>query len=230
MSEQKRSETISEKYTSNGAYFSWYAPLGEFGGWANLSKFTEFIKPDYNVLDFGCGGGYLLEQIQCKERRGIEVSPTARDEAQRRNIGVVANQEEIPDGWADLIISNSVLEHCLRPLDELKALLPKLKKGGRAVFVVPCEPIFYKHKLNDINHHLYCWSPMALGNLFTEAGFKVEESKCFVHVWPPRGAQLLAKGGRKLFDVSCRIFGWLIYMGIIRRPGNQVRVVSVRED
>jgi len=51
---------------------------------------------------------------------------------------------------ADVIISNHALEHTLHPLQELEALLPKLKPGGKVVFVVPCESIARKHKPDDI--------------------------------------------------------------------------------
>jgi SAM-dependent methyltransferase len=220
----------SDHYNSTEVnYFAWQSNIGEFGGWANVTKFTPFIRPDFSVLDFGCGGGYLLEHLQCKQRRGIEVSSRAREETRRRNIDVVGSVEEIPDGWADIIISNSALEHCLHPLKELQALLPKLRVGGRAIFVVPCEPVYYRWKPGDINHHLYSWSPMALGNLFSEAGFDVEECKAYVHVWPPRLSRQLAKlGGRTIFDIACRAYGLLIYLGVIRKPGNRVRVVARR--
>ena len=60
-------------------YFDWQSPIGEFGGWANLTKFQPFIRNDFNVIDFGCGGGYLLNNIQCKEKIGIEVNDSARE-------------------------------------------------------------------------------------------------------------------------------------------------------
>ena len=41
-------------------YFKWQGEIGKFGGWANLDKFSEFIKEDYNIIDFGSGGGFLL--------------------------------------------------------------------------------------------------------------------------------------------------------------------------
>ena len=41
-------------------YFSWQKLVGQFGGEANKIKFDNFIKENQKVLDFGCGGGYLL--------------------------------------------------------------------------------------------------------------------------------------------------------------------------
>jgi 2-polyprenyl-3-methyl-5-hydroxy-6-metoxy-1,4-benzoquinol methylase len=74
--EDVMSESSSKHY--NHKYFSWQKSIGEFGGWANLPKFMDYIKPEYNIIDFGCGGGYLLKNIECKHKIGIEVNPSAR--------------------------------------------------------------------------------------------------------------------------------------------------------
>ena len=34
--------------------------IGEFGGWASESLFSNYISINSKVLDFGCGGGFLL--------------------------------------------------------------------------------------------------------------------------------------------------------------------------
>ena len=39
--ETRMPDLISTHYDDK--YFAWQAPLGEFGGWANQSKFVEFI-------------------------------------------------------------------------------------------------------------------------------------------------------------------------------------------
>lgn len=205
-------------------YFTWQAPLGEFGGWANLIKFRDYIKPDDKVIDYGCGGGYLLKQLTCKERLGIEINPTARQTADSIGIRTVATAAEVPDEWADVIISNNALEHTERPLDEIKALLPKLKRGGRIVFVVPNESIIWKYAPGDVNQHIYAWSPMSIGNLFTHAGFEVEESKAFLHKWP-RNYRFWAKVSPALFHFVCRLYArwertWFQIRVVARRPQN----------
>src|SRR5271169_4275896 len=93
-------------------YFGWQSEIGRFGGWANLSKFAPFVTPGLRVLDFGCGGGYLLYNLACREKLGIEINPVARTAAERNSIRAVASPAEVEDGWADLIISNHALEHC----------------------------------------------------------------------------------------------------------------------
>ncbi|MFN5473610.1 MAG: class I SAM-dependent methyltransferase [Pseudanabaena sp.] len=212
------SDLISSHYDDQ--YFDWQAPIGEFGGWANQTKFIKYISEHSEVLDFGCGGGFLLRNLKCAKKVGVEVNPAAAATAKKNGLEMFRSVDKIPDDYVDVIISDNALEHTLQPLQELKSLYKKLKTGGKIIFVVPCEAISYSYKPNDINHHLYSWSPMCIGNLFTEAGFSVIESKPYIHKWPPK-YQLIAKiGGRPLFEIACHIFGR------IERTWFQVRVIG----
>jgi SAM-dependent methyltransferase len=203
-------------------YFEWQKSVGEFGGWANQTKFCQFISTDDDVLDFGCGGGYLLNQMACRKKIGVEPSATASREARANGLEVYANVGDVPDGHVDVAISNNALEHTLQPLDELKALYPKLREGGRLIFVVPCEAISHAHRFNDINHHLYSWSPMCIGNLFTEAGYEVLESRPYIHKWPPYYRFIASVSGRTGFEIACRIYGR------IERSWFQVRLIAIK--
>jgi methylase of polypeptide subunit release factors len=98
---------VSKHYDKN--YFGWQASLGEFGGWANLSKFVNYITPKDTVLDFGCGGGYLLKNINCKRKVGVEVNHSAVQTAKKNGIQVYQNVENVPDASIDVIISNTYL-------------------------------------------------------------------------------------------------------------------------
>ena len=220
MSQQPQIHAIPVSAHYDEQYFTWQAPLGEFGGWANQGKFCEFISANSRVLDFGCGGGFLLKNMKCSKRVGVEVNPVAAETARKNGIEVYGTAEAVPDDYVDVIISNNALEHTHYPLRELKALYKKLKGGGKVVFVVPCESISYSYRPKDVNQHLYSWSPMCIGNLFTEAGFAVIEAVPYIHKWP-RGYRLIAKlGGRRLFEMACRIYGR------IERTWFQVRVVA----
>ena len=203
-------------------YYAWQAPIGEFGGWANLTKFERYIRQDADVLDFGCGGGYLLHNLKCRRRVGVEVNSSAAAVARSNGVEVYECVADVADDYVDIVVSDNALEHTLRPLDELRGLLPKLRVGGKAVLVVPCEAISHRYAPNDINHHLYSWSPMSLGNLMTEAGYTVLECEPYIHKWPPRYRTIAAIGGRPLFEASCRIFARLA------RSWFQVRVVAER--
>ena len=211
-------DLISAHYSDQ--YFGWQASIGEFGGWANQSKFTKYLSKDSKVLDFGCGGGFLLKNLRCGLKVGVEVNPAAADAANKNGIEVFSRVEDVPNDYVDVIISNHALEHTLQPLEELKYLYKKLQLGGRIVFVVPCESISCRYEPNDINHHLYTWSPMCLGNLFAEAGFAVVESKAYIHKWPPKYRLIAKVCGRTLFELACRIYGR------VSRSSFQVRIVA----
>jgi SAM-dependent methyltransferase len=201
-------------------YYSWQSSIGEFGGWANRTKFEKHIESHHSVIDFGCGGGFLLKGLACNGKIGIEVNETARRSAAALGIEALESASNILDDWADVIISNHALEHCERPLDELRALYPKLKSKGKVIFVVPSETITYSFKPGDINQHLYTWSPMNLGNLFTRVGFRVDECVPLFHKWPPHYAKIARLGGRPLFDLCCKIYAhW-------ERTSYQVRLVA----
>lgn len=203
-------------------YFNWQKDIGAFGGIINRKKFEEYINPDDKVIDFGCGGGFLLANLFCKEKMGVELNDSARQHASQMGIKAVASASEIQDEWADVIVSNNALEHTHEPLQELKKLYPKLKKGGKIIFVVPCENISFKYHPEDINQHLYSWSPMCAGNLFKLAGFEVIESKPYIHKWPPHYLKWRLWLGENLFHMICRI--WARF----ERTWFQVRVVAIK--
>jgi len=211
----------SKHYDSK--YFDWQASIGKFGGWANQTKFAGYISERDDVLDFGCGGGFLLKAINCMKRVGVEVNPSAVETAKKNGIEVYLSVEDVPDDYVNVVISNHALEHTLHPFLELRSLHKKLVKGGKIIFVVPCETISCGYKRNDENHHLYSWSPMCLGNLFTESGFSVIESSAYIHKWPPKCRTIARIGGRELFEIACRVYGQ------IERSWFQVRVIGEKK-
>lgn len=215
------SDRISKHYQAS--YFDWQSSIGEFGGWANQNKFAGLVPRDAVVLDFGCGGGFLLKNLECAKRVGVEINPSAAETARSNGVEVYSSVAQVPDSYVDVAISNNALEHALHPLAELKDLHGKLKPGGRAIFVVPCESIRYRYQPGDINHHLYSWSPMCIGNLFTEAGFTVIESRAFYSQWPPFYRQIARLGGRRMFSLACRIYGH------IYRKWFHVRVIAEKQ-
>lgn len=193
--------------------------MGAFGGKVEPFKFQPHIKPTDNVIDFGSGGGFLLANLQCADRRGVEINPTARETAAANGIIAVADVTELPENWADVIISNHALEHTFQPLDEIKKLYTRLKPGGTIVFVTPYERSV-AYKPNDVNQHIYTWSPMNLGNLFTLAGFELVESKEMRFKWPIYFQHFYRFLGHRLFHLVCYVWG-NIFTGI-----TQVKLIA----
>jgi SAM-dependent methyltransferase len=204
-------------------YFNWQKHIGAFGGMANLFKFRDHIRPTDTVVDLGSGGGYLLSNLNCAFKMGVEINPVARREASlHAGIESVERVEDLPDGYADVVISNHALEHIHSPLAVLRALLPKIKAGGKIVIVVPNDPPQQEWDSQDINKHLFTWNPMTLGNLVSLAGFKVIRAEAIQHQWPPEFAQVYERLGEQGFHDACREQA--------KRSGNhQIRVIAVRE-
>jgi SAM-dependent methyltransferase len=203
-------------------YFSWQNSIGEFGGRANLIKFESHIKPTDTVVDFGCGGGYLLANIACRQKMGIDINATARRQAKKMGIQTVADASKIKSNWADVVISNNTLEHTKNPLQHVVGLHRILKKNGRIICIVPCDSQGKKFVLDDINKHFFSWSPMNAGNLFSEAGFKVIKVSPYLHKWPPFYTQI-----EKLFGL--RVFHSISYVyGFIARDWVQVKIEAVK--
>jgi len=203
------------------SYFDWQKNIGAFGGIANLFKFREFIKPSNTVIDFGCGGGYLLENISCSRKVGIEVSETARKEASARGIETVATIEEIENESADVIISNHALEHVLSPFEALRDLYPKLKPNGLIVFVVPHQDTRDEYNPDDINKHLYTWNQLTLGSLFVAAGYRVIKVEAIQHQWPPNYVEIFAKYGEEEFHKICKEYA-------IKNNNYQIRIIATK--
>jgi len=172
----------------NKEYFTWQKTCGEIGGILNKFKFEKEVNDEDVLMDFGCGGGYLLDNFNNKKKIGFEINKSAWDEIKKKGISVYDNFEDISDNSIDTIISNHAMEHVPYPLDSLKELYKKIKVGGKIIIVIPCEqptePGFY-YKPNDTNQHLHTWCPMTFGNLANLAGFEVVSCLPFQHQWCP---------------------------------------------
>jgi cyclopropane fatty-acyl-phospholipid synthase-like methyltransferase len=59
-------------------YFNWQSKVGKFGAIANQIKFIDYIKDGQKVLDFGCGGGYMLSTFTYIKKYGVEINSNAK--------------------------------------------------------------------------------------------------------------------------------------------------------
>jgi SAM-dependent methyltransferase len=202
------------------AYHAAWARTGDFAAVANLDKFAKYIKPDDVVADFGCAGGRMLMKFQCRRRVGVEINPASAAEARSHGIDVVASVDELLPESIDVFVSDNALEHVDEPLMELHGVYRALRRGGLAVFVVPCEQILTRYREDDFDQHLYSWSPGALGNLFRRAGLEVLESRPYLHRWPPGFARLQKLLGWQLWHMAAHVYGGLYW------PLIQVRTVG----
>jgi len=184
----------------------------EEGGKVQARFFKDFINSDDIVLDFGCGRGEILANINCSEKHGLEINEHSRQIAATKFSIVYAKFEEVPDNFFDKIISNHVLEHTKNPLYVLQNLRKKLKNGGEIILVLPLDDWRskkqkYYHK-DDIDQHLFAWTPLSIGNLFGLAGFKEIKIKIISKAWSPK-MFFLMKISRLVFELSQTMFSIL---------------------
>jgi hypothetical protein len=205
----------------DAAYFEWQKSSGAFAATVDLFKFEAYINPNDSLIDFGCGGGFLLNRIACERKAGIEPNEAARAHAEQLGLRVYKEVEEAPDEFATIVISNHALEHVEAPLDSIRRLVPKMQPGAKAVFVVPHESECKTYDPTDVNQHLYTWTSQTLGNLFAAAGFTNIAVRSIRHMWPPFHSHIHAALGLKAFHIVCRAYA-------LMRANYQLCVIAER--
>lgn len=189
------------------SYFEYQCKMGEFGGKIKKEIFKPYVNESDVVVEFGSGGGYLLANLDARKKIGIEINDTARENAQKLGIESVKHISDLPDDFADLIISTSVLEHIENPFGALTELRKKLKKNGKIVFHVPNESCETEYHRNDINNHFYTWNCLNIGNLFKAAGFFVYSVERVQEVWPKNYRDIAQEVSKELFEELCLLGG-----------------------
>lgn len=201
-------QKIIDHYDS--AYFDRYQKkIGEFGGIANKFKFEKHIKSQDRVLDFGCGGGFLLNNLNCAHKIGIELNEVARNYCKSLGIECYNDLSQIQNESIDVVISNHCLEHTLNPIEIISELYKKLKPGGQIILVVPLDSYNYKWIPKDVNNHLYSFSPMNLGNILQGAGFREIKTCALLHKWFPFHRKVFNLLGLTVFHYLCWVYGRL---------------------
>ena len=215
MKQEQLSPTLiggSGHYTGEAGsrYFDWQNRNGEISGRIEARKFRAYVKPTDSVLDFGCGGGHVLRNLDCARRVGVEINPAARTVAVQGGIECHESVAGAEDNSFDVVISNHALEHVQFPISILRALRSKLRPSGVLVLCVPIDDwrTQQKYDRQDISHHLHTWTPQLLGNSLFEAGFTPEQFsiRLLTHAWFPGTARIYGKLPELLFDVLCQMF------------------------
>jgi SAM-dependent methyltransferase len=144
----------------------------------------------------------MLGMLPGARKIGVEINDVAREAAVAdHGIEGYRSLAEVPDGIVDVAVSNHALEHIAAPYDALCQLRPKLKADGLLVLVLPVDDWRAQRRWDpdDVNRHLYTWTPMNLGNLLDEAGFRPDEMR-IIHRTLMRGVDKFARLPGPLFE------------------------------
>lgn len=94
-----------------------------------------------DLLEVGCGYGYLLDEAQpyFRRRAGTEFSPDAASQARRTGADVfVGGIDQLPaTAMFDCALAIQVIEHIYHPVDFMKKLVTHIKPGGYALVATP---------------------------------------------------------------------------------------------
>lgn len=184
-------------------YFEWQRKVGKFGGIANLFKFEEYIESDSDILDFGCGGGFLLSNIQTSGKKiGVEINPSARDVAKQNGIECFDDIKKVDENSIDILITNHALEYVDNPIMYICEFKRVVRNNGQVVIVVPHE-VSDVVKVNDKNMHLFTWAPQNLYNLLTICGIEVIRCERLCHAWMPHYLEVQQEVGWEEFHRLC---------------------------
>lgn len=205
---------LTENYYDQ-KYYNKQHKVGIISAEIIVPLFQQHLGPSYNCIDFGCGGGFVLSKLQCAEKIGVEINDVAIRSAEEKGLKVVRDLEEIPDQWADVLISNHALEHVLHPADILATMYRKLKPGGKLILRVPHE-VYAPYHPEDHNKHLYTWSPMDIGNLTTTMGFKVLFTKESRVVFPPKFQTVYRIFGKAGFKMIAWLYSHCMHSWYVR--------------
>jgi SAM-dependent methyltransferase len=204
-------------------YYASQSGGGDFAARIVAENYEHLIRPEHTVLDFGCGGGFLLKRLQCSRRIGVEVNPVAREQVRSLGIECHPMVGDAPNGVADVVISNHALEHVPFPIGALSELRAKLKPCGILALCVPIDNWMHHRRYNpdDRDHHLHTLTVQLLGNTLFEAGYEVLSIELWAHAWPGRWTvACYGRLPRFLFHAVC--FSYAILTG----KGRQVFAVA----
>lgn len=194
-------------------YFAWQGSGGIEAGELEARKFRDLLGRPQSVLDFGCGGGFLLEVLRrtvpvvC----GVEPNPAARESCERMGLEVHASIASLAGRVFDVVVTNHCLEHVPYPIEALREIRSCIDGNGMLVMALPVDDWRRQTNLNvnDNDHHLHTWTPVLIRNSLTEAGFKTESAKVLSYAWPRYWKTLYRMLPPALFDAACWLWGTL---------------------
>lgn len=123
-----------------------------------LKKIVAGINAEVNILDFGCGRGWLSQKLSAfGQVTGVDLSPESVKRAATFFPEVtfkVINAAEpvsgqLPSGYYDVVVSSEVIEHVLNQQEYIQNIFTLLKPGGFLIMTTPNARWYSYHFYKD---------------------------------------------------------------------------------
>lgn len=219
---EKEYHEIKHKYLyTNPKYYKARAEL------ARRRYFDDNLIGDLSkkkILEFGIGLGQNLFCLSESKRIGYDISRFAVAASKSKGIPSTTNISDIPNDVFDIVFSAHVIEHVDNPLETLRVIHSKLRKGGKLILVTPLDKPKKMDNLElktDVNQHLWTWTPQLMVNLLTKAGFKPIDNK-IISTCAYKKLLPLRRLGLTAYDRATRLAGVLM-------RDRELKFVAVKE-
>ncbi|MFK8296165.1 class I SAM-dependent methyltransferase [Capnocytophaga canimorsus] len=147
---------------------------------------SKYKKQKIQLLDIGAGTGDFV--LSCKkqmhwETTGIEPNEKARQLAEKKQIRLLENYDDLKEKSFDVITLWHVLEHIPDLENEIQKINSLLKEDGILIVAVPnyksWDAQHYKQfwAAYDVPRHLWHFSKTSIQKIFTPKGFQLLEIK-----------------------------------------------------
>jgi SAM-dependent methyltransferase len=150
--------------------------------WATLceSYFQRLIRPDDHVLELGAGYGNFINNIRCRTRTAVDLSPDLPAHVRSgvvAHVGSVTDLDFVPDASVDFVFASNVFEHLTQAqfAEVLAQLRRKARPGATLNVVQPNYRRAYREYFDDYTH-LTVYSDVSLCDFLEAHGWRVVES------------------------------------------------------
>ncbi len=174
----------------------------------------RYFSTAMNVLEIGCGSGYVLSGIR-------EVLPNAQlvaTELYANGLGYAAERISPPNEFLqldarklpfkdefDLVGAFDVLEHIEEDELVVQKIKDSLKAKGGVIFTVPQHPFLWS-QVDDAAHHKRRYKTKQLSSLLRDAGFEILNDTSFMFfLLPAMLFQRLITSRKKQYNPSAEL-------------------------
>ncbi len=142
--------------------------------------FSRKIRPDYTVLDLGCGYGSFINSVAARCRIAVdtwEKFPRHLKDGIDAHVGPATDLGFLPDGGVDYVLASNLFEHLpqsglVSVLDQLRT---KLSRRGSLTLLQPNYRYAFRHYFDDYTH-VTAYLHVSLADLLQANGYEILEA------------------------------------------------------